>query len=79
MFCLSDLIIGKASTLMIFLSYCSKKVENQLEEIDWYPCQSNYDDDVWNHLENNLFKKSTPKHFSKYLGKESILEIILSI
>ena len=76
---ISDLVVGKASTLILIFYLCGVKVENRLECINWSPKESNYENEIWDHLDKNLFKRSSTKHFSKFLGKESVLEIVFSI
>ena len=73
----SDLTIGIGSTFLIYSKLCNKLVDNKFELENWTPYNSNYNNFIWTHLDNNLFKTKNNKKFKSFLEEKNIVKIIL--
>lgn len=71
--------MGVGSTFLILAHMVGLKIKLIGNLINWKPLQSNYDEEIWQHIEINLLNIEIFNCFSPFLSDKKIIDYVLLI
>lgn len=74
-----DFFMGVGSTFLILAHMVGLKIKLIGNLINWKPLQSNYDEEIWQHIEINLLNIEIFNCFSPFLSDKKIIDYVLLI
>ena len=74
-----DFFVGVGSTFLILAHLVGFKIKLFDNLINWKPIQSNYDEEIWKHIETNLINNKIFNSVSYFLTDKKIIDYVLLI